>query len=41
MGLISSYNLRSMTVRKATAVMTAMGIGMVVAIDRTSLAIDG
>ena len=39
MGLISSYNLRSMTVRKATAVMTAMGIAMVVAVFVMTLAI--
>ena len=32
MGLISSYNIRSMTVRKGTAAMTAMGIAMVVAV---------
>src|SRR5215831_9125143 len=32
MGLIASYNLRSMTVRKGTAAMTAMGIAMVVAV---------
>ncbi len=39
MGLISSYNLRSMTVRKATAAMTAMGIAMVVAVFVMTLAI--
>jgi putative ABC transport system permease protein len=39
MGLIASYNLRSMTVRKATAVMTAMGIAMVVAVFVMTLAI--
>ena len=39
MGLISSYNLRSMTVRKATAVMTAMGIAMVVAVFVMTLAL--
>src|ERR1700730_5396590 len=32
MGLIASYNLRSMIVRKGTAAMTAMGIAMVVAV---------
>jgi len=32
MGLITNYNLRSMTVRKATAAMTAGGIAMVVAV---------
>src|SRR5437667_606582 len=39
MGLISSYNLRSMTVRKAMAMMTAMGIAMVVAVFVMTLAI--
>jgi putative ABC transport system permease protein len=39
MGLITSYNLRSMTVRKATAAMTAMGIAMVVAVFVMTLAI--
>src|SRR5215471_5246193 len=39
MGLIASYNLRSMTVRKATAAMTAMGIAMVVAVFVMTLAI--
>jgi len=39
MGLISSYNLRSMTVRKGTAAMTAMGIAMVVAVFVMTLAI--
>src|SRR5689334_5237707 len=32
MGLIASYNLRSIVVRKATAAMTAGGIAMVVAV---------
>jgi len=32
MGLITNYNLRSMTVRRATAAMTAGGIAMVVAV---------
>ena len=32
MGLVGSYNLRSMLVRKGTAAMTAMGIAMVVAV---------
>jgi putative ABC transport system permease protein len=39
MGLITSYNLRSMTVRKGTAAMTAMGIAMVVAVFVMTLAI--
>jgi putative ABC transport system permease protein len=39
MGLILSYNLRSMTVRKVTAAMTAMGIAMVVAVFVMTLAI--
>jgi putative ABC transport system permease protein len=39
MGLISSYNLRSMTVRKGTAAMTAMGIAMVVAVFVMTMAI--
>src|SRR5450432_1259604 len=39
MGLIASYNLRSMTVRKGTAAMTAMGIAMVVAVFVMTLAI--
>ena len=39
MGLIGSYNLRSMVVRKATAAMTAMGIAMVVAVFVMTLAI--
>jgi putative ABC transport system permease protein len=39
MGLISSYNLRSMIVRKATAAMTAMGIAMVVAVFVMTLSI--
>ena len=39
MGLIGSYNLRSMIVRKATAVMTAGGIAMVVAVFVMTLAI--
>jgi putative ABC transport system permease protein len=39
MGLISSYNLRSMLVRKGTAAMTAMGIAMVVAVFVMTLAI--
>jgi putative ABC transport system permease protein len=39
MGLIASYNLRSMTVRKATAAMTAGGIAMVVAVFVMTLAI--
>ena len=30
MGLATSYNLRSMVVRKGTATMTALGIAMVV-----------
>jgi putative ABC transport system permease protein len=39
MGLITSYNLRSMIVRKGTATMTAMGIAMVVAVFVMTLAI--
>jgi len=39
MGLITNYNLRSMTVRKGTAAMTAMGIAMVVAVFVMTLAI--
>ena len=39
MGLIASYNLRSMIVRKGTAAMTAMGIAMVVAVFVMTLAI--
>src|SRR5438034_1157394 len=39
MGLIGSYNLRSMIVRKATAAMTAGGIAMVVAVFVMTLAI--
>jgi len=39
MGLIASYNLRSMTVRKGTAAMTAMGIAMVVAVFVMTMAI--
>ena len=39
MGLISSYNLRSMIVRKGTAAMTAMGIAMVVAVFVMTLSI--
>ncbi len=39
MGLIASYNLRSMMVRKGTAAMTAMGIAMVVAVFVMTLAI--
>src|SRR5829696_5765689 len=39
MGLITNYNLRSMVVRKSTAVMTAMGIAMVVAVFVMTLAI--
>ena len=39
MGLITSYNLRSMLVRKGTAAMTAMGIAMVVAVFVMTLAI--
>src|SRR3979409_2039350 len=39
MGLIASYNLRSMRVRKGTATMTAMGIAMVVAVFVMTLAI--
>src|SRR5216684_2628971 len=39
MGLISSYNLRSMVVRKGTAAMTAMGIAMVVAVFVMTLAL--
>lgn len=39
MGLIASYNLRSMTVRKGTAAMTAGGIAMVVAVFVMTLSI--
>src|SRR5712691_10319560 len=39
MGLIASYNLRSMTVRKGTAIMTAGGIAMVVAVFVMTLSI--
>ena len=39
MGLITSYNLRSMLARKATAAMTLMGIAMVVAVFVMTLAI--
>jgi putative ABC transport system permease protein len=39
MGLIASYNLRSMLVRKGTAAMTAGGIAMVVAVFVMTLAI--
>ena len=39
MGLVRSYNLRSMVVRKGTAAMTAMGIAMVVAVFVMTLAI--
>src|SRR5580692_10519949 len=39
MGLIASYNLRSMIVRKGTAAMTAMGIAMVVAVFVMTLAL--
>jgi putative ABC transport system permease protein len=39
MGLIGSYNLRSMIVRKTTAAMTAMGIAMVVAVFVMTLSI--
>ena len=39
MGLITSYNLRSMIVRKGTAAMTASGIAMVVAVFVMTLAI--
>jgi putative ABC transport system permease protein len=39
MGLIASYNLRSMIVRKGTAAMTAGGIAMVVAVFVMTLAI--
>jgi putative ABC transport system permease protein len=39
MGLVSSYNLRSMVVRKGTAAMTAMGIAMVVAVFVMTLSI--
>ena len=39
MGLVASYNLRSMVVRKGTAVMTAMGIAMVVAVFVMTLSI--
>jgi putative ABC transport system permease protein len=39
MGLIASYNLRSMVVRRWTALMTAMGIAMVVAVFVMTLAI--
>jgi len=39
MGLVGSYNLRSMVVRKGTAAMTAMGIAMVVAVFVMTLSI--
>jgi putative ABC transport system permease protein len=39
MGLITSYNLRSMLARKATTAMTAMGIAMVVAVFVMTLSI--
>jgi putative ABC transport system permease protein len=39
MGLITNYNLRSMTVRRGTAAMTAMGIAMVVAVFVMTMAI--
>src|SRR5579863_9458514 len=39
MGLIVSYNLRSMLARKATAAMTLMGIAMVVAVFVMTLAL--
>src|ERR1051325_4686413 len=39
MGLVGSYNLRSMLVRKGTAAMTAGGIAMVVAVVVMTLAI--
>ena len=39
MGLIASYNLRSMIVRKGTAAMTAGGIAMVVAVFVMTLAL--
>src|SRR6478736_3277724 len=39
MGLIGSYNLRSMVVRKGTAAMTAAGIAMVVAVFVMTLSI--
>lgn len=39
MGLISNYNLRSMLVRKGTAIMTSMGIAMVVAVFVMTLSI--
>jgi putative ABC transport system permease protein len=39
MGLIASYNMRSMIVRKGTAAMTAGGIAMVVAVFVMTLAI--
>ena len=39
MGLIASYNLRSIAVRKGTAAMTAMGIAMVVAVFVMTMAI--
>ena len=39
MGLITNYNLRSMLVRKGTAIMTAMGIAMVVAVFVMTLSI--
>src|SRR5437773_2344238 len=39
MGLITSYNLRSMLARKATAAMTAGGIAMVVAVFVMTLAL--
>jgi len=39
MGLVTNYNLRSMLVRKGTAIMTAMGIAMVVAVFVMTLSI--
>src|SRR5579862_4511374 len=39
MGLVTSYNLRSMIVRKGTALMTAGGIAMVVAVFVMTLAL--
>lgn len=39
MGLIAHYNLRSMFVRKGTALMTALGIAMVVAVFVMTLAL--
>src|SRR3982751_715083 len=39
MGLATSYNLRSMVVRKGTAAMTALGIAMVVAVFVMTLSI--